>query len=304
MPEDVEAAQSPEPALIDRGTLPDQSPVSELGEPPAWAVSFIKSTSGLLRDAVSVGTGVLGLAGIAYVVGWLSAHAYYSKFGATWLLGELQIASLLGFSWLPLAGVAFFLYTMVSDITQARQPMFNMVAFILRSAWVILAVFTVTVVLIAFEVLPKLSLVLSSLLALMWIIWIASAFVVLAAQRSRWAGRWQVGPSVNLELAFIILFGGLYMVPTLIGWTTGIHDRNATTSSLPHVRLADEVEADLRLILASGDHVYVADLSAKDEHPPIRILHRSEVESISGESTWDHEDSQTVVGDNPSAVPK
>jgi hypothetical protein len=242
---------------------------------------------------------VLGLAGIAYVIGWLSAHAYYSEFGATWLLGELEITSLLGFSWLPLAAAAFFLYTTVSDVAEARQRKLKEAIFILRNGWVILAVFTITGVLIAFEVLPRIGPLLLWLLALMWIIWMASAFVVLVAKRAGSNGKWEVGPAVALQLAYVILFGGLYMVPTPIGWANGAHDRNAATSNLPHVRLVDGVEEDLWLLLASGDRFYVADLSSADEHPPIRILHRSEAGSISGEATREHEDSQVVGEDSP-----
>jgi hypothetical protein len=41
---------------------------------------------------------VVGLSIFVYVLGWLSARAYYSEFGATWLLSEIPIISLLGFS--------------------------------------------------------------------------------------------------------------------------------------------------------------------------------------------------------------
>jgi hypothetical protein len=63
---------------------------------------------------------VVGLSILVYVLGWLSARAYYLEFGATWLLSEITIISLLGFSCFSLAAVLFFVYLGVTDLLESE----------------------------------------------------------------------------------------------------------------------------------------------------------------------------------------
>ena len=60
--------------------------------------SIFDGAKRLLQGIPKVAAAIVGLSTFAYIIGWVYAQAYFSVFGAKWLITEIPILTLMGYS--------------------------------------------------------------------------------------------------------------------------------------------------------------------------------------------------------------
>jgi len=219
---------------------------------------------------------IVGLSILAYVVGWISARAYYSEFGATWLLSEMSIVSLLGYSWVPLAAFLLFIYLGVTDLLESKTR-YKGTIFIIRNGWWVYLILALGTGISTNYNYSKIAYLLSYTSAVV-VIMLAAACVEATIL---WLGK--SDNSLNSFLVYMvwcIVFVGFYFAPKQIGITTAKRDLDPRLTELQIVRLHESKDLNLRLLLMSGDRIYAFSIEFEGKYPEIRLLQPSQVRSI------------------------
>lgn len=230
----------------------------------------------LLSSLPQVLSIIIGLNIVAYFVGWICARAYYSEFGAAWLVSEMPIVSLLGYSWIPLVAFVYFVFLGVTDLLESKTRC-KWTFFVAKNGWWICIILLIGNGISANYYYSRIAYSLSYISALVFII-VAAAFVEATILYLSISDRRL--SSFLIYTTWGIVFVGLYLVPTQIGRTTAERDIDPRLTKLQIVRLHESTDTDLRLLLLSGDRIYAFSTEFEGKYPEIRLLHSSQVHSI------------------------
>lgn len=258
-------------AMIENATNDNPDREEERG---AFLQAAVKIVSGMAKVVFAL----VPFAALAAVVGWIQARAYYSQFGAAWLVSKLSTTDLLTFSWLPLAMLAVFLWAGVMDLEDGGESRRKHTLWIMRYSWIfVLVLIAISVVLTKFD-LPTLSAIVSINFAIAYALFAGAAFESLVLSLRYGTFRWD--KSITRLIFGSILFG-FYVVPHQIGITRAQRDLHPEKSGLPAVVVRERPEEKYRFLLSSGGKAYAVRFDQKSgAYPKIFVLDLGDVEYI------------------------
>ena len=76
----------------------------------------------IVVNAPKVLAGLAGMSGLAYLAGAIYTRAYFSEFGASWILDEVPMATYFGQSWIPLLLILFLGYLATTNLALFESP--------------------------------------------------------------------------------------------------------------------------------------------------------------------------------------
>ncbi len=235
----------------------------------AWETSVIGSFGHMLSRAVSVGSGVLGLLGIAYIFGFMASRAYMREFGAEWLVAEMSSRSILAFGIWPAALAAIFGYLMLDDMAARKSGARNILRLYGGYLYAAGIVFIALVPLAERFLGPRAG----SLAAYgAWGIWtmvVAACANKIAMLIRSHQFRWD---RVDLKLAWTLLFAALYFVPTYFGESTGMDSARLSESRLPIVSLVNDEGRSYRLLASNSGRFFIAELAERQSDIRVRMV--------------------------------
>lgn len=238
----------------------------------------------LLHGIPKVAAGIVGLSGFAYIIGWVYAQSYFSVFGAKWLVTEIPVLTLVGYSWWPVIVVLFFAYLGITDLADIESKSgvedsrrFKTTHGVLNyGRWVYVAV-TIADVIIGMIGYPTVARILSFISMVLVVAMATSAVEILAFRLSK--------PSfeINLPIVYLtyaIIFFGLYLAPTQMGRNAALQDKAPESLSLPFVVLRDDPTKVFKLLMSSGERFYIFPIKYDSAYPPIQIVTSSQIQSV------------------------
>lgn len=248
------------------------------------AQSIFDGAKRLLHGIPKVAAGVVGLSGFAYIIGWIYAQAYFSVFGAKWLITEIPVLTLMGYSWWPVVVVLFFAYLGITDLAEIESKSsiedswrYKTTRGVLNyGRWVFIAIIIADVI-IGMIGYPTLARILSFIGVFIVVAMATSAFEILAFRLSK--------PSLQISLSIVsltyaIIFFGIYAAPTQMGRNAALRDKATESLSLPFVVLRDDQTKLFRLLMSSGDRFYIFPTKYDTAYPPIQIVTASQIQSV------------------------
>lgn len=208
-----------------------------------------------------IASGLVGLAGFGYLIGWIRASSYFDQFGAKWMLVQLGPGEILQFSMLPLTvflGVLLFLLLYLADETFTPKSVdsFGEWAVVIAALALVIQVTPVA------SRYPDASLAFAQLSNLFWFVAAAARLSVVFYRLPDRGYQW-TPPA--LSFAVYLLFIGLYQGPSFLGAAEGKVASDPSRSDLPFVFVKHE-EEPRRLIWTSGDLAYLAILQEEHRH--------------------------------------
>lgn len=213
------------------------------------------------------------VSGVAYLAGSIYTKAYFSEFGASWILEEVPAATYFSQSWVPLLLMLYFGYLATTnlavigsqdDVTAGFQFRFSVVL-VQYGAWVLFALLVLTPILSTFDfVTPAIAL---SIIGVVAIPLLFSSALELVVVRFTTMNR-LIDPSMAY-IAFAVVAAGLYVVPAQLGLNWARVDKQPT-SSLLTVYLRSDAEQEYRLLFSVGERLYVFPAKFEGAYPPVQ----------------------------------
>ncbi len=250
--------------------------------------SIFVGTTNLLNAISKIAAGFVGLSGFAYIVGWIYAQSYFSVFGAKWLITEIPVLTLMGYSWLPVLVVVVFAYTGITELAEieqegnvkdSRQFKFTLAIF-KHGSWVF-GLVAITDLIFSDIGNPALAKILSFINVVIVIGMVRSALMILSLHLVQPVLR---GNLSVVYLTYAVIAFGLYFTPMQMGRNAALLDKEYDALSLPFVTLRDNPTKTFKLLALSGEHFYIFPTIYDSIYPPIQIVVASQIQSIQKKS--------------------
>ncbi|HEU5408647.1 MAG TPA: hypothetical protein VFU48_12820 [Nitrospira sp.] len=240
---------------------------------PDRSKSSRAGTRRLIEQTPKALAGLAAISGVAYLAGSIYTKAYFSEFGASWILEEVPAATYFSQSWVPLLLMLYFGYLATTnlamigsqdDVTAGFQFRFS-VALVRYGSWFLLALLAMTPLLSTFGYIVS-ALVLSTI-GVAAILLLFSSTLELVVARFNTMGR-----LIDLSMvyvAFAVIAAGLYVVPAQLGLNWARIDKQPT-SSLLTVYLHSDAEKEYRLLFSVGERLYVFPSRFEGAYPTVQ----------------------------------
>lgn len=240
---------------------------------PDRSKSSRAGTRRLIEQTPKALAGLAAISGLAYLAGSIYTKAYFSEFGASWILEEVPAAIYFSQSWVPLLLMLYFGYLATTnlpvigrqdDVTASFRFRFS-VALIRYGSWFLLALLVVIPLLSTFG--HVMSAIVLSIIGVVAILLLFSSALELVAVRFNTMGR-----LIDLSMtyiAFAVIAAGLYVVPMQLGMNWARVDKQPT-SSLLTVYLRGDPETEYRLLFSVGERLYVFPSRFEGTSPPVQ----------------------------------
>ncbi len=227
----------------------------------------------LIEQTPKALAGLAAISGVAYLAGSIYTKAYFSEFGASWILEEIPAAIYFSQSWVPLLLMLYFGYLATTnlamigsqdDVTAGFQFRFS-VALVRYGSWFLLALLVITPLLSTFGYV--ISSIVLSIIGVTAILLLFSSALELVVVRLNTNGR-----LIDLSMAYIsfaVIVAALYVVPTQLGLNWARIDKQPT-SSLLTVYLHSDAEKEYRLLFSVGERLYVFPTKFEGAYPPVQ----------------------------------
>lgn len=227
----------------------------------------------LIEQTPKALAGLAAVSGVAYLAGSIYTKAYFSEFGASWILEEVQTATYFSQSWVPLLLMLYLGYLVTTnlamigsqdDVTAGFQFRLS-VALVQYGSWVLLALLLLIPIMSRFNyVVPAIVL---SIVGVAAILLLFSSALELLVVRFTTMNRF-----IDLSMAYVacaVVAAGLYVVPAQLGLNWARVDKQPT-SSLPTVYLRSDPEKEYRLLFSVGERLYVFPATFEQAYPPVQ----------------------------------
>jgi hypothetical protein len=229
----------------------------------------------LIEQTPKALAGLAAVSGVAYLAGSIYTKAYFSEFGASWILEEVPAATYFSQSWVPLLLMLYFGYLATTnlavigsqdDLTGSFQFKLSVVL-VQYGSWFLLAILVATPLLSSFGyIIPAIVLSIIGVVSILLLFSSALELVVV-----RFTTR-TMGRPIDLSmayLAFAVIAAGLYVVPAQLGMNWARVDKQPTSSLLP-VYLRNDAERQYRLLFSVGERLYVFPARFEGAYPPVQ----------------------------------
>jgi len=240
---------------------------------PDRSKSSRAGTRRLIEQTPKALAGLAAISGVAYLAGSIYTKAYFSEFGASWILEEVPAATYFSQSWVPLLLMLYFGYLATTnlamigsqdDVTAGFQFRFS-VALVRYGSWFVFALLVITPLLSTFGYV--MSAIVLSIIGVVAILLLFSSALELLVVRFNTKGR-----LIDLSMtyiAFAVITAGLYVVPAQLGLNWARIDKQPT-SSLLIVYLHSDAEKEYRLLFSVGERLYVFPAKFEGAYPPVQ----------------------------------
>jgi hypothetical protein len=240
---------------------------------PDRSKSSRAGTRRLIEQTPKALAGLAAMSGVAYLAGSIYTKAYFSEFGASWILEEVPAATYFSQSWVPLLLMLYFGYLATTnlamigsqdDVTAGFQFRFS-VALVRYGSWFLLALLAMTPLLSTFGYVV--SAIVLSIIGVAAILLLFSSTLELVVARFNTMGR-----LIDLSMvyvAFAVIAAGLYVVPAQLGLNWARIDKRPT-SSLLTVYLHSDAEKEYRLLFSVGERLYVFPARFEGAYPTVQ----------------------------------
>lgn len=231
----------------------------------------------LIEQTPKALAGLAAMSGVAYLAGSIYTKAYFSEFGASWILDELPAATYFSQSWVPLLLMLYFGYLATTnlavigsqdDVTASFRFRLS-VAMVRYGSWFLLALLGIIPLLSTFGYV--MSAIVLSMISVAAILLLFSSTLELIVVRFSTTfntmGR-LIDPSMAY-IAFAVIAAALYVVPAQLGLNWARIDKQPT-SSLLAVYLHSDAEKEYRLLFSVGERLYVFPAKFEGAYPPVR----------------------------------
>ena len=227
----------------------------------------------LIEQTPKALAGLAAVSGVAYLAGSIYTKAYFSEFGASWILEEVPAATYFSQSWVPLLLMLYFGYLATTNLAVIGSPddltasfKFKLSVLLVQyGSWFLLALLVMTPLLSTFGyVIPAIVL---SIIGVAAILLLFSSALEVVAMRFKTTGR-LIDPSMAY-IAFAVIAASLYVVPAHLGLNWARVDKQPT-SSLFTVYLRSDAEQEYRLLFSVGERLYVFPAKFEGAHPPVQ----------------------------------
>lgn len=229
----------------------------------------------LIEQTPKALAGLAAMSGMAYLAGSIYTKAYFSEFGASWILEEVPAATYFSQSWVPLLLMLYFGYLATTnlavigsqdDVTESFQ--FKLSVVLVRyGAWILLTLLVITLLLSTFGYVMA-AIVLSIIDVVAMLLLFSSALELLVV---RFKSPNTMDRLIDLSMtyiAFAVIAAGLYVVPAQLGLNWARVDKQPT-SSLLTVYLHSDAEKEYRLLFSVGERLYVFPTRFEGVYPPV-----------------------------------
>ena len=242
--------------------------------------AFLQAAAKILSEMPTVASTLVSFAALAAVVGWIQARAYYSQFGAAWIVSKLSTVEIVSFSWLPIAMLLVFMWLGVTDLEEGGRRRMRNTKWILRHGWiVVLMLIAISALSTKFE-LRTMSTMVAIIMVVAYAFFAGAAFEGLVIAFRYGTGRWRVHHSY---LAVAVVIFGLFLVPIQIGRTRAKMDLDPKRSTLPTVVVSAHPEDNYRLLLCSAGNASAVRFDEEGKaYPKIFVLDVGDVEYLQG----------------------
>jgi hypothetical protein len=228
----------------------------------------------LIEQTPKVLAGLAAVSGVAYLAGSIYTRAYFSEFGASWILEEVPAATYFSQSWVPLLLMLYFGYLATTnlaviggqdDVTSSFQFKLS-VTLVQYGPWFLLALLVMTPLLSTFGYVT--SAIVLSIIGVAAILLLFSSALELVMVRFNIKDR-----LIDLSMAYIafaVIATGLYVVPAQLGLNWARLDKRPT-SLLPTVYLHSDAEKEYRLLFSVEERLYVFPARFEGAYPPVQV---------------------------------
>jgi hypothetical protein len=227
----------------------------------------------LIEQTPKALAGLAAVSGVAYLAGSIYTKAYFSEFGASWILEEVPAATYFSQSWVPLLLMLYLGYLATTnlatigshdDVTASVQFKFS-AALVQYGSWFLLGLLAITPLLTTFDYVT--SAIVLSIMAVAVILLLFSSALEVVVARFKTTGR-----LIDLSMtyiAFAAIAAGLYVAPAQLGLNWARVDKRPT-SSLLTVYLRSDADKEYRLLFSSGERLYVFPARFEGIYPPVQ----------------------------------
>lgn len=226
----------------------------------------------LIEQVPKAFAGLVALCGVAYLAGSFYTRAYFSEFGASWVLEEVPAATYFSQSWVPLLLMLYLGYLATTNLAMVgneddptTKERGNTSSWIVRyGLWALLALLALVPLCSVFGyVIPAIG---CSILAIMLLLLLMSSALEMVL--ARWRATEVSFDLSKAYLSFAVIAIGLYVIPTQLGTNWARIDKQPT-SSLLRVYQRSEGEREYRLLLSAGERLYIFPLQFEGPYPPV-----------------------------------
>jgi len=227
--------------------------------------------------------GLAAVSGVAYLAGSIYTKAYFSEFGASWILEEVPAATYFSQSWVPLLLMLYFGYLATTnlavigsqdDLTASFKFRLSVVL-VQYGSWFLLALLALTPLLSAFGYVMS-AIVLSTISVAAILLLFSSALELVIVRFNT------MGQPIDLSkayIAFAVIAAALYVVPAQLGLNWARIDKQPTSSLLTVYRPNDG-EKEYRLLFSVGERLYVFPAKFEGPSPPVHAIAISNVSFV------------------------
>jgi hypothetical protein len=227
----------------------------------------------LIEQTPKALAGLAAVSTVAYLAGSIYTKAYFSEFGASWILEEVPAATYFSQSWVPLVLMLYFGYLATTnlavigsqdDVTVNFKFKLSM-ALVQYGSWFLLVLLAMIPLLTSFGYVT--SAIVLSIIGVAAILLLFSSALELVVVRFTAKGR-LLDPSMAY-IAFAVIAAGLYVVPAQLGINWARVDKQPT-SSLLTVYLRSDADTEYRLLFSVGERMYVFPSKFTGSYPPVQ----------------------------------
>ena len=228
----------------------------------------------LIEQGPKVFIALITMTGAAYLSGSVYTRAYFSAFGASWVLEEVPIAIYFSQSWIPLLLVLFFGYLATTNLplieghgnvtTTSRFKI--SVAAVRHGPWLLIGLLGIIILLSSLEyVAAAIDLLVFSILVILFLL--ASALELFVVRFSN------IDRGIDLSRTYLsvaVIAAALYVVPAQLGTNWARLDQQGT-SSLLNVYLRDDATI-YKLLFAAEERWYVFPIRYGGDEPQVKAV--------------------------------
>ena len=227
----------------------------------------------LIEQTPKALAGLAAVSGVAYLAGSMYTKAYFSEFGASWILEEVPAATYFSQSWVPLLLMLYFGYLIMTNfgVFESQRDVTTRVSFKLSvllvryGAWFLLMLLVITLLLSTFKYVA--GTIALSIIGLVAILLLFSSAFELVFVRFTTKG-WLIDPAMTY-VTFAVVAAALYVVPVQLGLNWARIDKQPS-SSLLTVYLHSDADKEYRLLFSVGERLYIFPAQFEGDHPPVQ----------------------------------
>ena len=268
-----------EPVLRRNPELPSTSASRSGGDTFSDELIVARAASAA-RKFFEIGTIATSFVGIAYVVGYLTAKAYFDEFHAGWLVSQISPRVLLTYSLAPMVTLVLFIYLGITDLIEGGEWREKASHLVVKWGSKAIVVWLVLEAVIRNLWRPSPAI---AFIGFVLATTVAGAIVEVTVLELK-NGRTKLRARM-LYLSYAIVVFGLYISPTSYGRALALTDMRPQTTTLAAIELRkSESDDKIYLLLVAGDTYFCVQFpSAFGE--PSRILPRSrdEIKSVASQ---------------------